>query len=109
MPSNLQAWQRHLQQMKACKSIADLVRQHGEPSHKVPQDGFEIWHYPLGVAGGTLYSIHVSVWPDQRSQIYMHMEPTSAPDTPAQRPSFGESVSRAASRTLKSIGRLLRG
>ena len=61
MSSNLHAWQRRLQQMKECKSIAELVRQHGEP-HKIPQAGFEIWHYPLGVAGGTLYSIHVSVW-----------------------------------------------
>jgi hypothetical protein len=71
--------------MKDCKSIAELVRQYGEAPHKVPQDAFEIWHYPLGAESGMLYSIHVSVWPDQSSQIYMHMEPTEAPDT-APRP-----------------------
>src|SRR5215469_14865023 len=104
MPSNLQAWQRRLQEMKACKSVTELVRQHGEPSHKVPQDGFEIWHYPLGVASGMLYSIHVSVWPNQSSQIYMHMEPTSAPETPTARPRFRESASRGAKEAFRFFG-----
>ena len=88
MPSNLQQWEQRLQQMKECRSITDLVRQFGEASHKVPEDGFEIWHYPLGADSGNLYSIHVSVWPDQSSQIYMHMEPTKVPDAPRQYPSW---------------------
>src|SRR5580692_9297207 len=105
MYSNLQVWQRRLQQMKECKSIAELARQHGEPPHKVPQDGFEIWHYPLGVAGGTLYSIHVSVWPDQTSRIYMDMEPTSALDTPQEHPRFSQSASRVVREAFRFLGR----
>ena len=107
MPSNLQAWELRLQDMKACTSIAELVRQFGEPSHKVPQDGFEIWHYPLGVAAGTLYSIHVSVWPDQTRKIYMHMEPSNAPDTPVQRPRFGEYARQEASEAFREVFRWL--
>lgn len=82
MNGNLQRWTRHLIEIKGCKSVAELVRKYGEPPHKVPEDGFEIWHYPLGVASGTLYSIHVSVWPDRPFQAYMYMEPVSIPDTP---------------------------
>ncbi len=104
--SNLRAWQRRLQQMKECKSITDLVRLHGEPPHKVPQEGFEVWHYPLGVAGGTLYSIHVSVWPDQARQIYMHMEPTSLPETPVERPRFSQAFGRGASEAFRFLGRI---
>ena len=48
MRSNLQQWEQRLQQMKDCKSIGELLRQFGAAPHKVPQDGFEIWHYPLG-------------------------------------------------------------
>ena len=41
----------------------------------------EIWHYPLGVLAGTLYSIHVAVSANAAPMAYMHMEPSSAPDT----------------------------
>lgn len=58
-----------------------MVRQYGEPGHKVPEDDLEIWHYPLGAESGMLYSVHVAVSPDQSSQVYMHMEPTHLPDT----------------------------
>lgn len=68
--------------MRASKSVAELIAHFGEPHHKEQQDGFEIWHYPLGAASGTLYSVHVSVWPNQTLQAYMHMEPTSIPDSP---------------------------
>jgi hypothetical protein len=81
MRSNLQRWERRLGEMKRCNSIAELVQKYGDAPHKVPQDGFEIWHYPLGAEAGMLYSIHVSVWPDQSSQIYMHLEPINIPDT----------------------------
>jgi hypothetical protein len=86
MSLNLQQWERRLQQMRDCKRVADLVRQYGEPPHKVSQDGFEIWHYPLGAEAGMLYSIHVSVWPDQSPQIYLHMEPTDVQDSAPHRP-----------------------
>ena len=84
MASNLETWSRRLVAMQGCKSIADLVERYGEPHHKVRQDGFEIWHYPLGVTGGMLYSVHVSVWPD-KFQAYMFFEPTSLSDSPRQR------------------------
>jgi len=41
----------------------------------------EIWHYPLGVAGAMLYSIHVALAGEGAPQVYMHMEPSEAPDT----------------------------
>ena len=85
MSANLNAWSRRLVQMQDCKSIAELVKRFGEPKHKVPQSGFEDWHYPLGVEKGMLHSIHVSVWPDQRFQAYMFLEPTSLRDTPQPR------------------------
>lgn len=68
--------------MQACKTVADLVARHGEAHHKVPQKGFEIWHYPLGVEKGMLYSIHVSVWPNGPRRAYLFFEPTSLPDSP---------------------------
>jgi len=43
----------------------------------------EIWHYPLGIAGETLYSIHVAVDGDNAPMAYMHLEPTDQPDTVA--------------------------
>ena len=84
MPSNLKTWSRRLVEMQGCKTVADLVGKYGEPHHKVQQDGLEIWHYPLGVADGLLYSIHVSVWPD-KYQAYMFFEPASLSDSPPQR------------------------
>lgn len=53
MRSNLPLWKYRLEEMKACKSEAELVRRQGEPAHKVPQKDFDIWHYPMGVARGT--------------------------------------------------------
>ena len=67
--------------MKDCKSVAELACTNGPPAHKDPQDGFEIWHYPLGAADGRLYSIHVSVWPDQAHQAYLFFEPTDLGDS----------------------------
>jgi hypothetical protein len=82
MPTNRQRWEGRCLQMMKCKSASALVARYGEPPHKVQSDGFEIWHYPLGIASGTLYSIHVCVQPDQSARAYMHMEPSNAPDTP---------------------------
>jgi hypothetical protein len=67
--------------MKAISNAAELVLAHGAPPHKVQHGGIEIWHYPLGVVAGMLYSIHVAVEGDNASQVYMHMEPITAPDT----------------------------
>jgi hypothetical protein len=51
-------WQDRLKQMKRCHAADELVRDFGQPDHRVPQGNLEIWHYPLGVIGGFLYSIH---------------------------------------------------
>jgi len=71
--------------MQDCATVADLLMQFGPPHHKVPQDGFEIWHYPLGIESGMVYSIHVSVWPDQNRQTYLYFEPASE-NAPTRRP-----------------------
>ena len=78
MAPDIERWERQALDMREFKTVAELVARYGEPHHKDQRDGFEIWHYPLGVASGMLYSVHVSVWPGQRFQVYMHMEPTSS-------------------------------
>ena len=82
MASNLQRWEKQALDMRESKSVAELVARYGQPDHKEQFDNFEIWHYPLGALSGTLYSVRVSVWPDQTFQAYMHMEPTSSADSP---------------------------
>jgi uncharacterized lipoprotein YbaY len=81
---SLREWLNLLEQMKRCASVAELTMQHGSPHHKEQHESMEIWHYPLGIAGGVLYSIHVAVTPDQSMQVYMHMVPTR--DAPAPVP-----------------------
>lgn len=82
MPDNLEIWTRRLVDMQGCKTVADLVSKFGEANHKIQEQGSEMWHYPLGVANGFLYSVHVSVQPDQTCQAYMFFEPTKLPDSP---------------------------
>jgi hypothetical protein len=106
MSTNLQDWKRRVVKMQKCKLVADLVARHGEPHHKVQQTGFEIWHYPLGVASQTLYSVHVSVQPDQSCQAFMFMEPTDAPDTP-QPSQLRRSVSQGVGNAMKFFGTIL--
>jgi hypothetical protein len=77
MSSQLAKWQSQLKQMQDCPTVADLLTQFGPPHHKVPQDGFEIWHYPLGLESCMVYSIHAAVWPDQTRQTYLYFEPAS--------------------------------
>src|SRR5690349_532614 len=84
MSPNLQLWERRVREMQACRSVADMVARYGEPHHKVQQDGYEIWHYPLGADAGMLYSIHASVWPDGSRQVFIFFEPTDLPDSAPQ-------------------------
>lgn len=84
--SNVEKWSRLLEEMKRCKSAAELVQAHGQPAHKLPQAQFEIWHYPLGVDQGVLYTIHGAVMGDQLKQLYLHMEPTADAIPPAKPP-----------------------
>jgi hypothetical protein len=88
MPSHLPTWQRLLQQMQQCKTVAELVAHHGEAHHKDPQKGFEIWHYPLGVEEGQLYSIHVAIYPEGPRQAYLFFEPTVLPESPPAIPDW---------------------
>jgi hypothetical protein len=104
MSTNIREWQRRVLEMKEYKRVAELVARHGEPSHKVQHVGFEIWHYPLGAASGTLYSVHVSVHPDQSCQAFMFMEPTGLADSPLERPRIGESARRGAKEAFRFLG-----
>lgn len=72
--------------MQRCGSTAELVGSYGEPAHKVAEPGMQIWHYPLGIAKGTLYSVHVAVTGESAPMAYMHMEPSGLPDTASGRP-----------------------
>jgi hypothetical protein len=77
MPEDMTPWTRRLEGMKSCRTTAELVKNHGAPAHKVQHGAMEIWHYPLGIVNGTLYSIHVAVAGTEAAQVYMHLEPTS--------------------------------
>ena len=73
-------WVERLTAFKAFSSAAELEKLH-PPPHKMASGGTEIWHYPLGVIAGTLYSIHIAVAGNDAPMAYMHMEPSRAPDT----------------------------
>jgi hypothetical protein len=80
--SSRQRWEQQALEMREARSLGELVTRFGEPSHKEQHLGAEIWHYPLGAESGWLYSVHVSVSPDQQFQAYMHVEPTTIADSP---------------------------
>jgi hypothetical protein len=71
----LRQWCVRLEKMKRCRTVSELIDQFGEPAHTVQTEGMEIMHYPLGIKGGFLYSIHAVKSQDAISQVYMHMEP----------------------------------
>jgi hypothetical protein len=85
-PRELAEWTRRLEAMQECRTSTELVARHGEPAHKLTDPAMEIWHYPLGIADATLYSIHVAVDGDNAPMAYMHVEPTDKPDTVMARP-----------------------
>jgi len=64
-----------LERMKQSSTLDALVTLIGPPVHKEQREGFEVWHYLLGVESGMFYNIDVSVWPDQSKQVLMHVEP----------------------------------
>ena len=106
MRTNIREWQRRVLEMQKCERVTELLARHGEPHHKVQQAGFEIWHYPLGAASGTLYSVHVSVQPDQSCQAFMFLEPTGLADSSVPRPRIGESARRGAKEAFRFLGNL---
>jgi hypothetical protein len=69
---HLEQWTSRLESMKRCQSPDELVRKWGPPNHKERHGSAEIWHYPLGVAEGKIYSIRAVVAADGRMQIQMH-------------------------------------
>jgi len=83
--SKLSEWQARLKRMQDCQTLDALVVLCGPPPHKFQHEGFEIWHYPLGVEGAMAYSIHVSVFPDQSKQAFLYFEPASARHSPSRR------------------------
>jgi hypothetical protein len=105
MSANLRAWERRVAEMQQCKCTTDLVARYGEPHHKDQQTGFEIWHYPLGVASRMLYSAHVAVQPDQSCQAFMFFAPTDLADTPTERLEFRQSASRGVREAFRFLGR----
>jgi hypothetical protein len=86
-PDDLQEWRHRIERMKQCGTAAELLAQHGEPAHKDRSSSMDIWHYPLGIAKGTLYSIHAAVMQDQLLHVYMHLEPIGdTASNPPKRP-----------------------
>jgi hypothetical protein len=72
-----QQWCARLEKMKRCRTVSELVGQFGQPAHRVQAGDMEILHYPLGITGGLLYTIHAVNSSGALSQVYMHMEPAS--------------------------------
>lgn len=85
-PRELADWINRLEAMKRCSTTTELLGRHGEPAHRLKDSGVEIWHYPLGVADGSLYAIHVAVGSDGVPMAYMHLEPTTMPNPVKVRP-----------------------
>jgi hypothetical protein len=83
--SKIPEWHWRVKRMQECSTLDALVTLCGSPHHKVQQEGFEIWHYPVGVESGMVYSIHVSVWPDQSKQAFLYFEPASTRKSPSRR------------------------
>lgn len=77
--SLIPAWHRRLQKMKESSTLDALVTLNGPPHHKDQRKGFEVWHYPLGVEAGVAYSIRVSVWSNQSSQLFLYFELVNSP------------------------------
>src|SRR3954454_20001988 len=48
--SRIPEWHARLKKMQECKTLDALVTLNGPPHHKVQEQGFEIWHYPLGLS-----------------------------------------------------------
>jgi hypothetical protein len=84
VPGDHREWQRRVEQMRQARNAVELAEQHGQPHHKQKHGAMEIWHYPLGILDGTLYSAHAAILADQSLQVYMHMEPATG-DAPAPR------------------------
>jgi len=76
----MEQWNRRLEEMKLCRSVFELRKNHGEPAHKVTAGEIEIWHYPLGTSKGLFYSVRAAVKDDALEQVYMHMEPVAHPN-----------------------------
>jgi hypothetical protein len=72
--------------MQKCETVEQLVSAYGAPSHKAHGQP-EIWHYPLGILNGMLYSIHAAIDSQRVAQVYIHMVP--AEDTAPARPFIG--------------------
>jgi hypothetical protein len=90
-------WRQRLQAVKSCHSTDEVVRTLGSPDRKVPERGREIWHYPLGVVGGSLYSIHVVAGEGALNEAYMHATP-AGDFTPQATPEQKEFVRRRRKR-----------
>jgi len=71
-------WQRRIDRMKRCSTPDELVKRCGKPAHRIDSPGVCVWHYPLRVIDGTLFSIHVAVDNGNHMQVYLAMEPTTA-------------------------------
>src|SRR5258706_978964 len=84
--SELRNYGRRLEEMKQCRTAAELLHAHGAPDHKVQHKDMEIWHYPLGTLDGFLYSIHAAVLEDQLAHVYLHLDPTADTVPAARRP-----------------------
>jgi hypothetical protein len=70
-------WCLRVERMRKCLTAEQVVREFGEPAHKVPMGEMMVWHYPLGIDGGFFYSIHAVTEHDRVSQVYLHFVPSS--------------------------------
>jgi hypothetical protein len=70
-------WCLRLDRMKKCLTAEQMVNEFGEPAHKLPMGEMEVWHYPLGIDGGVLYSIHAVEERSVIRQVYMYFVASS--------------------------------
>ena len=67
-------WSRRIARMQRCRTTAELLRRHGEPTHRTGGGDLAIWHYPIRRVGKMDYAIHALVGGEVAEQVYLYME-----------------------------------
>jgi hypothetical protein len=71
----MEQWRQRLKMMQSYHTTDEVIRAFGAPGQRVPERDREIWHFPLGVVEGLLYSIHAVTCKGALNEAYMHAMP----------------------------------
>ena len=71
-------WRHRLKTMQSYHTTGEVLRTFGVPGQRVAERDREIWHFPLGVVQGSLYSIHAVTSNGELNEAYLHAMPAGA-------------------------------